>query len=108
MPLAQKIRDKIKSNAFILWYGLIYLEFKFELHTDLRKKSIPPSKTDCKTIIRWFFNPNLMKYITPIIFSLFDVLIIKYKSEQRKEIENFGWIDLYLYHWQLYAHGYFN
>jgi len=31
-----------------------------------------------------------MKYITPIIFSLFDVLIIKYKSEQRKEIENFG------------------
>ena len=49
-----------------------------------------------------------MKYITPIIFSLTDVLIIKYESEQRKEIENFGWIDLYLCNWQLYAHGYFN
>jgi|GEM_PF-3927804 len=31
-----------------------------------------------------------MKYITLIIFSLTDVLIIKYESEQRKEIENFG------------------
>ena len=28
-----------------------------------------------------------MKYITLIIFSLTDVLIIKYKSEQRKEME---------------------
>jgi hypothetical protein len=28
-----------------------------------------------------------MKYITPIIFFLTDVLIIKYKSEQRKEME---------------------
>ena len=55
MPLAQKIRDKIKTNAFFLWYGLIYLEFKFELHTDPIKKLISPSKTDCKTIISWLF-----------------------------------------------------
>ena len=61
MPLVQKIRDKIKTNAFFLGYGLIYWEFKFILHTDPKKSYFLQVKPIEKLSQGDFFNSNLMK-----------------------------------------------